>query len=83
MPTLHETFARSAAKTLSYRVLVMTLDFAAVYLATRKTTLALGFTVASSLYTTAAYLLHERIWGRIGWGRRIDAVSPATSPHPG
>jgi uncharacterized membrane protein len=28
------------------------------------------FMVASNLYTTFAYVIHERIWAQIGWGRR-------------
>jgi adenylylsulfate kinase len=66
-----ETLARSLVKTLSYRGLVLLLDFATIYLFTRKLEVALGFTLASNVYTTVAYLVHERVWDRITWGRRI------------
>ena len=66
-----ETVARSIVKTVTYRVFVLTLDFSTIYLFTRKLSVAVGFTVISNLYTTAGYLIHERIWDRITWGRRI------------
>ncbi|HEY4117821.1 MAG TPA: DUF2061 domain-containing protein [Byssovorax sp.] len=60
---------RSIVKTASYRVLVMTLDFATVYLLSGKVAVAAGFTLVSNLYTTLAYFLHERLWDRVRWGR--------------
>ena len=59
---------RSAAKALTYRVLIMCLDFATIYWFTRRLQIALGFMIASNLYTTVAYLLHERAWSRVRWG---------------
>ena len=69
-PPGDDTFARSALKAASYRVLVVTLDFSVLYLFTRRLSVALGFTAASNVYTTIAYLVHERVWDRITWGRR-------------
>ncbi len=66
-----ETLARSIVKTLSYRGVVLALDFATIYLFTRKLSVAVGFTLVSNAYTTAAYLVHERVWDRVKWGRRI------------
>jgi adenylylsulfate kinase len=68
-----ETLARSIVKALSYRGLVVALDFGTIYLFTGKFSVALGFTLASNVYTTAAYLVHERVWDRVKWGRRIFA----------
>jgi uncharacterized membrane protein len=69
-PKSDESFARSALKALSYRVVVVSLDFSALYLFTRKLSVAFGFTAVSNIYTSIAYLLHERAWARITWGRR-------------
>ena len=74
-----ETFARSIVKTLSYRVVVVILDFTSIYLFTHRLSIAAGFTVVSNVYTTLAYLGHERIWDRIRWGRRIFARDPPSS----
>ena len=59
---------RSLVKAITYRVLVMSLDFATIYLFTRKVSVAAGFMIASNVYTTVVYLLHERAWARIAWG---------------
>lgn len=66
-----ETLARSIAKTLSYRACILALDFATIYLFTHRLEVAVGFTLASNAYTTLGYLIHERAWDRVKWGRRI------------
>jgi uncharacterized membrane protein len=59
---------RSVVKALTYRIVIMCLDFATIYLFTRKVHIALGFMVASNIYTTVGYFAHERLWARIKWG---------------
>ena len=59
---------RSLVKAITYRALIICLDFATVYLLTGEVRFALGFMVVSNLYTSVAYLAHERIWARIQWG---------------
>jgi len=55
-------------KAATYRVLIMAMDFTTIYLFTGAVRVALGFMVASNIYTTIAYLFHERIWARVRWG---------------
>lgn len=64
-----EYLTRSIVKAVSYRVVVVMVDFAAVYLFTGRVEIALGFVVVSNIYTTALYFFHERAWDRIAWGR--------------
>jgi uncharacterized membrane protein len=64
-----EYLGRSVAKAISYRVIVVIADFAAVYLFTGRVEIALGFVVVSNIYTTGLYFLHERFWDRVAWGR--------------
>lgn len=66
-----ETLGRSVLKTVSYRVAIMSLDFLSIYLFTGKVKIAIGFMIASNVYTTIAYFMHERIWDRIKWGKII------------
>ena len=47
-------------------------DFAAVYLFTKQVDIALGFVVVSNIYTSVLYLLHERFWDRVAWGRGVS-----------
>jgi len=64
-----ETLRRSVVKTISYRVVILILDFATIYLFTGKIKVALGFTIVSNVYTTICYFFHERVWDKITWGK--------------
>jgi len=64
-----ETLSRSVVKTVSYRAVILILDFTSIYLFTGKIKVALGFMVVSNIYTTVGYFFHERIWDKIKWGR--------------
>jgi len=59
---------RSIVKALTYRVFIICLDFSVIYLLTGKATVAAGFMIVSNIYTTAGYVLHERLWARSKWG---------------
>ena len=59
---------RSVVKAVTYRVVIVCLDFMAVYLLTGKVSTATTFMIVSNVYTTAGYFLHERLWARIKWG---------------
>ena len=64
-----ERTKRSIVKALTYRVLIVCLDFLFVYIFTHKVEVALGFMLVSNVYTTVGYFVHERIWARIQWGK--------------
>jgi adenylylsulfate kinase len=66
-----ETLNRSIVKTVSYRFVILILDFTAIYLFTGKIKIALGFMIVSNIYTTVGYFIHERIWDKIKWGKII------------
>jgi uncharacterized membrane protein len=66
-----ETLRRSVVKTVSYRVVILILDFASIYLFTGQIKVALGFMIVSNIYTTPVYFFHERIWDKIKWGKNI------------
>jgi len=62
------TTKRSLVKAITYRIVIVILDFSVIYILTHRVDVAVGFMVISNIYTTAAYFLHERIWNRIRWG---------------
>ena len=64
-----ESLKRSVIKTVSYRLLILIMDFVAIYLFTGEVKIAFGFMVVSNIYTTVGYFFHERIWDRIRWGK--------------
>ena len=59
---------RSIAKAVTYRVIIVCLDFLVVYLLTGKAATATTFMVVSNIYIGVGYFLHERAWVRIKWG---------------
>jgi len=77
-----ETFSRSLVKTISYRVIILILDFGSIYLFTGKVKIALGFMIVSNIYTTLIYFFHERIWGRIKWGKILYQKTTTDNPLP-
>ena len=68
---VEETLRRSIIKTISYRVVILILDFVSIYLFTGQIKVALGFMIVSNIYTTLGYFVHERIWDKIKWGKII------------
>jgi uncharacterized membrane protein len=66
---VNRTAKRSLVKAITYRSVIIVLDFSAIYVLTGKVDVALGFMVISNIYTTAAYFIHERIWNKIKWGK--------------
>lgn len=59
---------RSVVKAITYRLVIMSLDFLTIYLFTGAARIALGFMIASNVYTSIAYVIHERLWSRVKWG---------------
>ncbi len=59
---------RSVVKAITYRGIIICLDFLVIYLLTGKVKTAAAFMIVSNIYTTVAYFLHERIWAGINWG---------------
>ncbi len=64
---------RSAVKALTYRLVILVMDFIAVYWLTGSAKMSLGFMAASNVYTTVAYYVHERVWARVRWGTPAHA----------
>jgi len=65
----HECWTRSLIKAVSYRILIIILDFIIVYILSGKIEIAFWFMMISNIYTSAAYFVHERVWNSINWGK--------------
>jgi uncharacterized membrane protein len=76
-----ETLPRSVVKTVSYRIVILILDFVSIYLFTGKIKIAFGFMIVSNLYTTFGYFFHERIWDKIKWGKVIYKSTEEIKQH--
>jgi len=69
----HSSGKRSIVKAITYRGIIVILDFVVVYLLTGRVATAAGFMIISNIYTTVAYFLHERVWSGIKWGLEPQA----------
>ena len=76
MIDVRRTTKRSLVKAITYRAVIIVLDFSVIYLLTGRVDVALGFMVISNIYTTVAYFVHERIWNKIRWGIELTKQSP-------
>ena len=66
----HETHKRSIIKSISYRILSISVDYIVAYFFTRDATLSLGIVVLVNGYSTLLYYSHERVWAHIHWGTK-------------
>ncbi len=65
-----ELHRRSIAKSVSYRIVSITVDALVAYFFTRDVALSAGIVIFVDGYSTLLYYLHERVWAHIHWGRR-------------
>jgi uncharacterized membrane protein len=65
---IHASRKRSVTKAITYRSIIVCLDFLVVYLLTGKVATATIFMIVSNIYTSIAYFLHERVWAGVKWG---------------
>jgi adenylylsulfate kinase len=69
MKKFHESIYRSITKAVTFRVLIIILDFIVIYLFTKRLDLTLGVIIVSNFSSTIAYFAHERVWNRVHWGK--------------
>jgi uncharacterized membrane protein len=65
-----DTASRSLVKTLTWRVTGSSSTFAIAYLITGSLGASSGIAVVQMIVNTVLYLIHERAWSRVHWGRR-------------
>ena len=65
-----ESRYRSVVKAITFRALVVASDIVIVYGITRSYEIALGVIVFSNISATGIYVVHERSWNRVRWGKK-------------
>ncbi len=65
----HESRTRSITKALTFRALIVLADIVIVYVITKSYKVALLVIVFSNIASTLIYVLHERAWNRVHWGK--------------
>jgi len=64
-----ETYKRSIAKALSWRLLATLVTGAVAYFITGRFRYAATIGLVDSLLKIGVYILHERLWNRISFGK--------------
>src|SRR3972149_2989004 len=79
-----EVWTRSLVKAITYRIVILILDFTATFLLTGRIEVALAFMIVSNFYTSIAYYFHERIWNRTNCGKKGRSATHhlSTERHP-
>ena len=82
MTTFKETHHRSIAKAISWRIIATITTVTIVFALTRKLELAATAGVADVILKLILYYLHERIWGKIGFGKYVHPLAglPVNKP---
>lgn len=65
----HEHIHRSIIKALTFRFLVLCSDSTIIFAITQKFNETMGVILFSNLASTIIYILHERMWNKIHWGK--------------
>lgn len=65
----HERFSRSLVKAFTFRTLIICSDAVVVFWLTHRYDATIGIVIVSNLASTFWYIVHERVWNEIHWGK--------------
>ena len=67
---MNDSPKRSIAKTVSWRITGSAATFAISYAVLGDFSVSSTIALIQLTFNTLLYFVHERVWDRIGWGRR-------------
>lgn len=67
----HEFVQRSFVKAVTFRALILISDGIIIYAITHRYDTTFWVIFFSNLASTVLYFLHERVWDRIHWGKKL------------
>lgn len=70
MTKFYEHTGRSVVKALTFRALILISDGIIIYGLTHRYDITLSVMFFSNLASTALYIVHERAWNAIHWGKQ-------------
>jgi uncharacterized membrane protein len=65
----HERISRSFVKAITYRLAILTSDAIIVLAITHRFDTTIGVVVGTNIASTLMYVIHERVWNKIHWGK--------------
>jgi CBS domain-containing protein len=79
---MHEEHKRSVLKAISWRVIATSTGMSLVYLFTGKMELVAGFGIGDILLKFFFYIIHERAWNKVAFGRTIRGTVESAVRSP-
>jgi uncharacterized membrane protein len=70
--TIRESHQRSFVKSLIYRIFSITGTVLLGWIITKDTKETALITIVFQTYLIILYWIHERVWNKIDWGKRIE-----------
>jgi uncharacterized membrane protein len=67
---VHDTTVRSLAKTITWRITGTGATFAISYAIVGDISISSSIAAIQLTFNTVLYFIHERVWGKIKWGRQ-------------
>lgn len=65
----YENIRRSIFKAITFRILILIADGLIIFAITRRYDITLGVIIFSNLSSTIIYIIHERLWNHVHWGK--------------
>jgi uncharacterized membrane protein len=60
---------RTVAKAITWQIIGFTAMMCIAFLYTGATQVAVSMSITTMLMSSVSYVIHERVWNRINWGR--------------
>lgn len=76
-----EKHARTIFKTLSWRILASCTTLLLVYFFTSDVVISAGVCIIEMVVKTLIYYVHERVWDKTNFGRKMVNLPQLQSPH--
>lgn len=67
---MHDTTVRSLAKTITWRITGTGATFVISYAIVGDISISSSIAAIQLTFNTVLYFIHERVWGKIKWGRQ-------------
>lgn len=79
---MYEDQKRSVLKSVSFRILATSTGIALILVMTGETTIAASYGFLDAVSKLALYYIHERLWNRIKFGKRMGLVNTVMRAPP-
>lgn len=76
-----ENTKRSVIKAITFRLIILVADSVVILLVTHRYDVTLAVVLISNFSSTVLYLLHERVWNHVMWGKAVQRNGGLAAPQ--